>query len=389
MTEIHFVKLPRKSNEVFIRVFTNAGRDSENRDNQGIGHLLDHYINGGIFQKHYNLDTNAYIDRDFLWFSLNTTKKKLFKQLENFLLYVTKPDFTQEELLSFEKQALINEMKSSEAVLYNKLFQGVLTKTLAHYSSVYREIENVPRFQLDELAQYHRGIINRGPVTVIVGYNGLSKKDRHHISSLVSSNFPDNSKSVIPSFVTVGPRIESVEELPSDAKGQVLIYLAMKTFGYCDEKEKRIAVNLALRELRGHSKHSPFLLLRKLGVYSLDYNHWIGLSYGQAVISIVCMPHVVDEATNILMSSLKHLSEMGLSKAVIEKHKRRNSEYFKQIQQNNGEYFSNALDDILYEGKELNYKEHMISFKNITPEMTRRIYSEIFAPRNLSKIIYK
>ena len=102
---------------------------SETFEQQGMGHLLDHYINGKIFQKYFNLETNAHIDSNNLWFSLNTEKKKALKDIKKFMNMVVNPDFTDKELLGFEKQTLINEMRVEEVVVYNNLFEKVLERS--------------------------------------------------------------------------------------------------------------------------------------------------------------------------------------------------------------------------------------------------------------------
>ena len=388
---IYFINLSQKTTEVYFRIFTKAGRLSEPFEQQGMGHLLDHYINGKIFQKYFNLETNAHIDSSNLWFSLNTEKKKALKDIKKFMNMVVNPDFDDKELLGFEKQTLINEMRVEEVVVYNNLFEKVLESTFLenNYRSIYSEISKISSYSLEDLKNYHQNIIGKQGVIVFVGGYKMEARFKKPVEALVDNYLKyDNILPKLRPMKFAHPD-EKYIDLPAKDKGQALVYLVARTFGHKDPTERIIASNIIFRELAGHKKNSPFLSLRKLGVYGLRYAHMVNEEFGMVVLSAICLPNKAEAVVRAIQESTGYYSDNGLTKTDIQRHKKRNSEYYKSLPLNNVNYFSDTVNDFLENGESLKYQQRMNLWKNITPELTRDTGSKIFNKNNVSTFIFK
>lgn len=389
MVKIHFINLPEKSNEVFFRVFTHAGWLSEERECFGLGHLLDHYINGRIFQRYHSYQTNAHIDNDFLWFSLNTTKSQCLKQIKTFLKQVVDPDFSDQLLLDFERQSLLNEVRTDEAVIYSRVFQEVLETSYKGYINSFRQIPNVEKFTLNDLISLHRCLFDQTQIEIFVGGHNLSRMQKNQICDIVKNFNLTGSKVLKPREIhrSKGEPLKELR-LPKEYRGQAYVYLTAGSYSYQEPIAKRIAVNILLRELSGSGRNSPFIPLRKLGIYQLNYNHIINKQFASVVLSVICLPDKVGAATDVINTALRRLSEEKLPSATIEKHKREDSRYLKSLTKNNQDYFSEALYDLLYRGKYQSYRDRMKAWEGIDGEFVRNVCKTTFSPENISRMIY-
>lgn len=389
MERIRFIDLPQKTEAVFVRIFTNAGRFSEAPGQQGIGHLLDHYVNGKIFQRYFNLDTNAHIDRDFLWFSLDTNKKNCLRDIAKFLQHVFNPDFSDQVLLDFERQALINELKSEAATAYNDTFEKSLSWKFSGYPNVYKEIEKVRDVTLSSLEKYHKMVFSDYRLSVFVGGYKLGRLKKEIRS--VAEKHPGGAKSNALSYRYLTPTMKSRQDiaLNNENRGQAFVYFVARSFSHNDPVEKRIATTIILRELVSHTKNSPFLPLRRMGVYGLNFDHVITKSIGFTVLSAVCSPDVIDDVVATVRKSIRHCTIFGVTKAAIARHRKGQREYYQSLKNNNGNFFSHIVDDYLYLGETISFNKAMKWWGLINPDYVKKIAEEVLTNDNLSVVTYR
>lgn len=384
-----FIDLPQKSDEVFIRIFTNAGRLSESPQNQGIGHLLDHYINGRIFQQNFNINTNAHINRDFLWFSLNTNKKNCLRDAAKFLQYVLNPDFSDKALLDFERQALANELKSEAATAYNSTFKKTLSWKFSGYPNVYNEIDKVHEIDLTSLEEHHKLVFSDYRLTIFVGGNKLGRLKKDIRAVIEASLNKDMSNPLSYRHLVPSTKFRQGFTLASGDQGQAFVYFVARSFSYNEPVEKRITATIILRELTSRTKNSPFLALRKMGVYGLHFNHAISKNVGFIVLSAVCGPEVANDVVRIVQESIKNYVMFGVTKAAIARHRKGQWEYYCSLKNNNGDFFSHIVDDYLFEGETTPFSRAMKQWEVIDPEYVKMVATEIFADDSLSIVTHR
>lgn len=392
LPETHLIKLPRKTDEVFVRIFVNAGRFYETDKNQGISHLLDHYINGLIIHRHPDINSNAFVYREHLRFDLYTTAPKLRKDVEIFLQNISKPSFSEQELIKFEQQALANELRSEKAVMLNNLeeqsFEAVATD-LVFCRNIYREVSKTRKITLTMLREYHQRIMTRQNIIVFVGAFKLEAAQLKQLRRTIEKYFcRDGQRWEYPPWEIkkIGVR---KEDLPRYAKGQAIALLYYPGFSFCEPIEKRVALSVLCWELSGTLKESPFSDLRKLGVYGLNYYNWVGQRFGVVTLRFSCLPSRLLESVEVVENRLAIYQKEGISKKSINFHRQRVNRYLEERQVNSLKYFTEVADDLLNEGRFISNKEVKTTWARLNEKIVKNVAREVFRKENQSMFLYE
>lgn len=340
---IKFINLPVKDDRVFVDVYFNAGRIYENKLNQGIGHLLDHYINGRVFEQQSNpFNTNAHIDQDFLSFSLVTDNDHLLNCLEQFISNITSNDFEDEEMLKYERLALINELRSDEASVYSRFTQKAFSKLVkgnhALALNTYREADNVAKFTLKDLKSHKQSVCYLENARIFIGGYRLTKDIKDNIVATINNYLPSSGKKAqsfaSPSYVEPGEY-----RAKTSLNGQVVVRYYFPIDELPTDAFDRIVLNLGLETMVGASTNGSLNKIRKIGVYGAGYTTMFNCTFSIISVGFVALPEQISKVREIIDKHLSNLSKNGIHSDDIQKGLKYIKLDIKNILGNNSRYY--------------------------------------------------
>ena len=163
---------------VEIGLYIRAGARYENKENNGITHLLEHMHFrqlGDMNQKEIyettemmgtSLRGTTY--KEMLCFNMKVRPKYLEKSLDIFEKILTTYDWTEEQLES-EKKVVINEIYEKEdEVTLEKIYDKAIWRKNPLKRGILGSEENVKGFTVDDLVGYKKEIFSKNNVTLVI-----------------------------------------------------------------------------------------------------------------------------------------------------------------------------------------------------------------------------
>ena len=163
---------------VEIGLYIRAGARYENKENNGITHLLEHMHFrqlGDMNQKDIYGTTELMgtslrgtIHKEMLCFNVKERPKYLEKSLDIFEKILTTYDWTEEQLES-EKKVVINEIYEKEdEVTLEKIYDKAIWRKNPLKRGILGGEENVKGFTVDDLVGYKKEIFSKNNVTLVI-----------------------------------------------------------------------------------------------------------------------------------------------------------------------------------------------------------------------------
>jgi len=389
--DVYLVYLPQKTKNVYVDVFVKTGRLHEPDDKVGVGHLMDHYINGILYAKYLDrLNTNAWISQEHLHFHLSTASNYVTRDMKRFLDVVFGPKFTNEELFLFERQSIVNEMKNDYAAVGNRQFQLLtehrFTPGSPYARSTHLEAENVSRLTLEDLHRHHQRHFVRGNVVIFIAAHKPQRKTTNELFHLLKKlDIPEGESPPYPTNAQSGFKI--VTEPEADVAGQQYVSLSFPGLSYEYSVEERISLNLFCRIFTGLSRHSVFSPLRRAGIYAIDYHNIYYCRFGLVAFWATIPPQRLEQFLEVLSASLRSFKEKPLSATFLNSRLKGVRERTRNAWRNNNDLYNWIMEYILDEGEIRTPKEVFACLKNITPEYLQQLICRVFVREKANLVI--
>lgn len=393
--KIHFVNLPNKSDEAFLELNFGIGRLHEPEKLQGALHLIDHYL-AGQFTEYQSDDfyTNSYISNEFLSFELKSKTKNMPKDIKVVAEKIFKPEFNDQEMLNYEKNAIKAEMISQTANTYNLILEKVLEQSLLinnkPRNSVYREIENIDQISLQELKEFYVKEVLSAPIFITIGGYKLSSKLKKEIEAILLKYKNNIGKDKGAKDVSVKFKAHKkvcVFTDPAIDSG-VVVNIVFDAFGYERNYVQREVLCASLIAICDNPELGLHAKLRKLGIYGLYYN-WrfrgvggiVRLSFTATDLSAVI------SALELIFQAINKIAETGLNKKIIHKSAKDFKEYLSNRKSNNYKIFQDKLNDLLMEPEGFSETKANSLFARVMPEFTAGLLKNVFKRANMNVFI--
>jgi predicted Zn-dependent peptidase len=389
--DVHLVYLPQESKNVYIDIFVKTGRLHEPESKVGIGHVMDHYINGSLYAKYLDrLNTNAWISQEHLHFHLATSLAGLPRDAKRFFDGVLKPHFDNEELFLFERQAIVNELKSDFASVASRQAELVARHRFrpgAPYArSTIREADNVLRLHLDDLKHHHQRFFTRGNTTIFVAAHKPPRKLFGQLFGLLKSyDLAEGEPPPYPLNRYDGFKVACYPE--EGVEGAQHVSLSFPGLSYADSVEERIALNIFCRVFTGLSRHGVFQELRKAGIYAIDYGNTYHCRFGLVNFWATIPPARLTRYLDIVSDSLHRFKDEPLSRHFLRTRLQTVRERTRNAWKNNNDLYNWIMEYILDEGSVRTPKEVFASLQNLTPEFLQQLVSRVFVKSKASLVI--
>ncbi len=379
---VYLIYLPERSKNVSVDIFVGTGRLHEKDAQVGIGHLLDHYINGSLYSRYLDrLTTNAWVGQENLHFHLSTTTPDALKDARRFLNGVFRPEFSNEELFRFERQSIINEMRTDYASAQIRQAQLVaqcrFVPGAPYGRPTYGEADSVGGIELPDLAEHHQRYFTGENTTIFIAAYKPDRavmKDLFHL--LKDYVLPSGSKPPYPAHPYSAFKITTNPE--SDIAGQQYVSLSFPGLSYEHSVEERIALNLFCRTFTGLSRHSVFHALRKAGIYAVDYHNIYYCHFGLVSFWATIPPARLEQFVEVLSQKLVECKTELISESFLNTRLKGVRERTRNAWKNNSDLYNWLMEYILDEGEVRTPKEVFASLKKITPEFMRSQAQKIF-----------
>ena len=200
----YFIWLPQRIDKIFVDVYIKAGAITENKNEAGIGHLLEHYMAGSINQHLAEKidDIRAKINDSFIHFYfVLKNNHPAHKTLREILDLIFKPDFSDEKLFQLEKQSIIREIKkeiNDDFFILERLVGKTRYLDEPNQYSFVDHLDNIDRLSLNDLATYHHRIFTEDNLIFFLsGYNYDKKAIKTIVDYLNKNNLSKKATSFL------------------------------------------------------------------------------------------------------------------------------------------------------------------------------------------------
>ena len=200
--------LPMKKKFTFIQSYINAGFVSENKNNTGIAHLLEHLLVDAWIkcknqpcEKYWNrqgIENNASTDLSLSNYWIRGLEKYTPEMLEYIIAITCNPIFHQ-SAISREKKIVQNELLIIQNEPISKLYSACskalyLAPGLQYSNDVSQQLANLKKFTKSYLMQFNR--THYIPFNILFTVAGRFKQN--HIIKLFKKYLPTRKQTIVP-----------------------------------------------------------------------------------------------------------------------------------------------------------------------------------------------
>lgn len=282
--DFYYIPFPKKTNDVYLEINLKTGKASENDNEFGVGHLLEHYLVAklGKNKKTQKLEVNGSISQEQTNYYLKSTKAKIIEEAKYFLDAILNPDFSDEQIFLSEKSAALNELsiktdsikEQVERIIRRERFKGN-----CHYARTsLDQLKNLKNKTIKDIEGYYRKFYVESNLVITLSGNKLNKKIIKEINDLIKSYRLSKKKIDFNPFLCQYTDFKIVKKEVDFVKRDVAIFLTFPGPSiYEAQPWQRVGINI-LCEMLSSSKYGLFNALRELGIYGLEYeaHSWRG-----------------------------------------------------------------------------------------------------------------
>ena len=389
---LYFIKLPNKTDKVYLDILVKSGYVEETDKEFGMGHLLEHYLIRMLrnIEKPKRLQVEGSIGKEDMKFSLYSSLAEITEQGQDFINTILKPEFTDKQAFQSEKEVLINELYIKIGDLENLLEQAVLTERVdkqCHYTRTREDqIRNIKKIKLEGLEKYHQKFFTKGNIVFTLSAYQLKPQVIQEILScikkcrltakpvkyglgkckyskfkikFIKSNNHSKLNSLGISFPIYSTKIRPAQRTPL-----------------------RILGHLLSNTLDGLLKE-----LRVLGIYDLDYTKLVWRNMGMIYFYSFIPDEKILPLLELFNQAIKELKNKEISKKKLDELK-------KQVKESDKNAFEDNLDrinwinyDLIYYGKVTPIKEDLEIIDKITTQSLKAEANNIFKKEKVNVII--
>lgn len=386
----YYIKLPRKTSEVYLDINLISGYAEENDKEFGIGHLLEHYLIRALkkLKGSKYIKITGSIGQEHTIYSLDSSVSKIIDEAQVFIKSILKPEFSDKQLFQLEKEALINELyiklNSSDAVMKEVILAQRVNKRCRYARNTKDNIKNIRKIKLEDLRRYHHKFFVRENIFITVSGYQLKPRIIQKIYSFVKE-CKLSTKRVGYSFTKCSYSKFRIKTIKKDImKGLSTVVLSFPAYNNI-KPAQRIILNI-LGRLLSDSSDCLFNQLRQLGIYSLNYRKIerrnIGVIYFfSSIANQKLLPFL-----NLMNEAIKELKNKEILKTKLRIFLKRTKQSDKKAFNKNLGRLNWITYDILHYGRVIPMKEDLKIIDKITTKTLKATARNIFK-KDMANII--
>lgn len=387
--EVYFIYLPSDHKKTFIDFYIKAGALTENKEEMGLGHLLEHYLSRVLKSKYFNqFEVDGIINDDYLFFTLKVDRKQKEKAFINFIDEIIIPNFIDEKIFISEKQAIENELMAEKQNL-EKTFARLIRKTRyidePNNRSFVDHLEILPKLKLKNLTDYYQKTFFRKNIKIFISdYQRDRRMEKIVIDRL--KFLPDSGQQKdfpAPRYSDTRIIIEEKKEM----NGQY-VALSFPLGSAFNNYKDRLRISVLIEYLIDGSQEIGFSQAREKGIYSFNCFYNYGIKNGYWGIKSYLTNEQLKLWLEITSKSLNEIKAGNINHQSLEKIKEEGLMDSKRIWRSNNGRFNYISRTILDYGRIINNKETALIIKETTTNHLVKLAENIFDFSKINLIIY-
>lgn len=385
---VYLINLPQKTDRIYLDTFYKNGYIFNPPKLKGCSHILEHYLVGSINSKYAQdyFKINGRIDNEFINFSFISDKNKILSDLENFLLGIYKPDFSNNKLFQYELKSIENELSEKSHKIRIQILNQVSKKLFLgecpYAKTDINKIKDLQKFNLNNIKKfYNEQLIISEPIFCIGGHD-LNKKIIGNILSIINEFSIKNNtklfksipfpKCKLPSFSVKEVKNENIKE------GIYSIYILPGFSIQENNLLQRLALNILLRIFRGTSEYGLFLKLREEGIYSFECMNIAGQKTGTISLFSFSNNEQILKLAKIIKEHIDKYKKESIDKEFLKRIIEERKENQKMIWLSNDAKYNWITDDLKNCQPVTDIKLYSNTLNKITPFLLKNLTNQVF-----------
>ncbi|MFA6338500.1 MAG: pitrilysin family protein [Candidatus Paceibacterota bacterium] len=386
---IRLITIPMKDTpNVAVSVFLDAGSAYEEKEKNGIFHLLEHSNFKGTSKRPSAFaitseiegiggEINAYTGEDGMAYYIRSHGNHLEKALDVLSDIYLNSNFDLSEIEK-EKSVVIQEIKRKEEKPSDEIFD-MLNSLMYGDQSVGRGIlgteQSVGSIKNSDLVR-HRDMYHVSSATIVVVAGNF---DENNISNLVEEKFkliPKNNKPEKPAVLKIDQTVPKIILKMKDAE-QAHLLIGFRSFGTHDERQPAIEV-ISQALGGGLSSRLGQKLREEMGVcYEFNVHNAHYTDYGNFTIYAGVDVSRTEEVIKVILEEVKKIKDQPLSKEELDKISGYIDSFLLYMETPGALANFYGSREILK--KDLITPEEFVKqFKNITAEYIQKVANDLF-----------
>jgi len=388
--DFYFIYLPFNRGKIFVDVYIKAGALTEEKNQAGIGHLLEHYIAGQIKEKsNGQLVLEGKINDNHIIFSLTSNlKENLDEEINQFLEGIFAPDFSDENKFKYEKQSIVNETNIEQHNLYQtigRIIDKIRYLDEPNGRSFVDHLSSLEKLTLEDIKKYHQKIFSNSNLKIFLSGHNVNKKIINLIKekspiTLLSKKyitFPDPQYSSFSTQNQIEPGIDG--------------YYTCLTFPGLNQKstrKERLVLSLLVDIITSFDKNGLYKQVREVGIYDLSTDFHVGIKNGFFWIRSYLTDGQFTSWLKIISDSLNKFKRGEIDQAIIDLIKKHwlidGLNYWRS---NDGRF--DRLSNLIIEGDEIqSWSDVEKIIQSIQVDDLAKVAQKIFDRSRANLIIY-
>jgi predicted Zn-dependent peptidase len=385
----YFIRLPQRTEKIFLDIYIKAGALLEPKAQAGIGHILEHYISNLVKKELKNSSGFfARIGDNYINFGLELERNKdILSPINKVLDIIINPDFKNKNIFEYEKKSIEDELKQEQSNVELK-FERLIVKTRyldeSNTRSFIDHLDKINDLSLENIANYHKKIITKNNVKIFISSSARNKKLENLITQKIKKiNSSDESITYPkPEYSNIQMRIEEIKDINGN-------YIAMTfpSLNWSASLKDSIVLAIIVDIMRDKENNMAHQKTRETGIYNLDITYNQGVCNGYIMIKSFLSKDKASKWLEIvcnLIKKMKYEEDLFLLEKVKDKWTKSNLKYWRS---NNGRF--NILIDFVLNQKEIvTFREIEKLVKTIKISDIKQMAQKIFDKEKMNLVIY-
>ncbi len=371
--EIIFIKLPYKTETIYFNIFIKDVIFLESEKEIGLSHFWEHYILTLIRDKFKDaFYSNGKVGISYLEFIFEFRSQSDYKYLQEILSIIFNPVALEESIFQREKRVILDEIENKSTDTERKLFilsqQSFFENPRRLKYPVYGTIEKVKDYNVNQLLNFWKKILNPRLIKIFIGSDTLSSKLEKDILHFFSKiNFTNKELPKI-NFKYASSRIV-IEDWQFDKKLNVV--LGFPGASIAAPLKRRYAENALCRVLIKSSEYGVFDDFRNLGIYSFDWG--IFRTHYSGIISfwIKCSKENIYKVLTVFLQKLFAFRNLKIPVSHIQR--QYDLESLKDHWKSNSKFYDWVVDDLINENKVTSPKQIISIIKSLNSQDIQKV----------------
>lgn len=397
--EVYIISLPQRNEYIFLDVFFNLGKIFEGgKIKNGTSHIFEHCAVAQTRKKIGSSATvNGWVNDERLSFYIESKKNNFWVDTSTFLSSIFSPSQSFKDIFNCEQKSIENELNEENNNIKRKIFDGVVKEifknNFPYARSIIEDIKSVGRVVEEDINSFLKNRILRSKPIFFVGKYKPDNKFEIKVNDLIkkfSSELRDKKKEKLkyPKCVHNSGIFKFIHFPLFSSQNVYSVFIFPGMSFETDKLKERFGLNMILNTLVGFSPFGLATPLRKIGIYNLDYENFIGKKIGTLGIFIYSFPNQIFDFATLFISVIEKIKNGFITDEFIKEMIKNNERYQKEILLDNVDIYNRIVSGVLDEEKIISESVRGKILASINSKFLSKLAKRIFKWNNVNFLIF-